>query len=162
MIGVFFYDRFYPPPVRVLLPLLVKIENHAGAVRIALGLLDIELALAVARPPVRLVLSRLSARNLNPLRHHKRRGKSDPELADKVGILARVPGKLLHEPPCARLRYGAQVFLELLFRHADPAVRYGEGLSLFVVVIYVDAGIKIDALVILVRQGEILEPVQRV
>src|SRR5450759_137238 len=77
-------------------------------------------------------------KDINAVRHHEGRIKSDPELADQIEFFAPIgtlPGfpALRGEPVEKRLgsgtRDGAEMIGEILTRHADPIVLDGETLG---------------------------------
>ena len=121
---------------------------------------DLILAFAVARPFIRLVLTRLPADDLDLGGNHERGIKSNAELTDQVRILALIAGKLFHEAPGPGSGYGPQVLLQIFFIHADPGIGYGEGLTLFFVKINVDPRIKSDLFKRFIGKRQVLEPIQ--
>ncbi|MPM74934.1 hypothetical protein SDC9_121923 [bioreactor metagenome] len=93
------------------------------------------------------------------IRHHKGGIEPDAELADDIHRVARVV--LFFEGERAALGDGAEVFVQLVLRHADAVVRDGQG---SLVLVRCDADFEILAAFadLVVRQREEIELIHRV
>ena len=130
--------------------------------RLALGLGDLVLPLAVARPLPRLLLADPPGDHLHGVRHHEGGVEAHAELADEARALLRVRCHGLEELARARARDGAEVLLQVLLVHPDARVGDGQGLAVLRVEGDVDARDEGHALVLLLGEGEVLQLVQRV
>ncbi len=157
----FLQYRLDAPSAEVLLSLVVEVDAHLGSLANALGRLDGVLALAVARPGEGRLGAGLAAGHLHLVRDHERRVEADAELANEVGVLFRVIGKLVEEPARAGPRDRAQVVLELLLVHPDAVVLDDDGL-VFLVNDDSDRRLEGDRLEGLVGNAQVAELVDRV
>ena len=155
-------DSLDAVPGGEFLAVVVEMQGHGGAGLRTLGRLHLELAAPVAHPPVPLVVAGALAQYLDPVSDHERRVEADPELPDQVGIGGCLPLDVIQEATRARASDGPQVLGQLLGVHADPGVGHRKRRALRAVEIDVDPRHERKALVVVLGQRQVLEPVQRV
>ncbi len=161
VVRIFFDDGLDLPALGVLDPLVVQAEDDVGAGLVPFGRLEVEAALAVARPAEGRLAARLARDDLGLLRHHEDRVEPHAELADEARVDRRAGLDLGQEFAGARIGDGAEVVHQVLLAHADAGVGHGEGLGLLVEA-DIDARVEGDRLERLVGEGQVLELVERV
>ena len=161
VVGVLLDDLAQTPAVGILLAFVVEVNDDSGASHGAFGGLDAEAGLAVAAPPPRSFFTRLARDHLHVIGHHENGVKAHTELADEVGILLRIARELREKVLGAGTRDGAQVRDEIVLVHADAGVGDREPV-VALVQLQVDARVKRQRLVDLIRQGQMTQLVERV
>ena len=161
VVGVLLYHLLQAPAVGVLLAFLVEVQKHGCAGDGALRRLDVEAGLAIAHPAPGLLFTGLARDHLHPVRHHERAVEANAKLADEVGILLGITGKLGEKVLCARAGDGAQVRDQILLVHADAGV--GDRECLFLLVeLQVNTWIEGKVLVRIIDQRQVAQFVERV
>ncbi len=134
------------------LGVLLQREDDIGAMSVALSLFDGVAFHAVAFPCPSLVGAPGARHHAHLGRHHERGIEADAELADDVDVLALLLGVVGLEGLAVGMRDGAQVLVQLVFRHADAVVRHGDGAGVLVEG-HVDAQVVLAHLDVLVGQA---------
>src|ERR1700730_14885061 len=107
---MFAHDTLNPARLKIILGLFVQVENHPRALDRGLALRqrqDRKRALAVRTPPEGFRRTRAARKNIDAIRDHEGRIKSDPELADQIKFFARIPGPRLFAAIAEPVQEGA-------------------------------------------------------
>ena len=147
--------------VVVVVSVVLQREDDVGAVALALGLLDGVALHAVAFPGPGLVAAVRLRHDAHLGRHHERGVEAHAELADDVHVVALGVGVVGLELHAVGVRDGAQVAVELVLRHAQAAVRHGDGARVLVER-HADAQLVLAQLDVLVGEAAEVQLVHRV
>ena len=113
-----------------VLRILLEVQHDLGAALLAGHFLNVVAGAAVAGPAqAAAVLAPGVGVHVHLVRHHEGAVEAHAELADELGALLAAGLEGLHEGLGAGMGDGAEVFHQLIVRHADAVVGNGEGLA---------------------------------
>ena len=172
VVAVSLYQFLYLPAAGIFLAFIIQGHDNGCTVStftvklILLGFFTIKSnalhlvgASSVAGPVEQGVGGSLTGIHVNAGSGHKCGIKSYTKLTDKGGILLCIGGKSLQKGLCSRASNGSQVCGQFITVHTDSCVPNHQHTSLFLKA-DVNARIKDNALVGIVREGQVFELVQ--